>query len=61
MALILSPDLIAQYLVFMVLLILIKYRSLISDMSDGNIERLIREEKELLQNGLQNDLQPALS
>ena len=38
-------DLLAQYLVFMLLLLCVKYRYILEDMTDGNIERLEREER----------------
>ena len=38
-------DLLAQYLFFMVLLVCIKYRHVLEDMTDGNVERLEREER----------------
>lgn len=38
-------DLLAQYLVFMLLLFCVKYRHVLEDMTDGNIERLEREER----------------
>lgn len=38
-------DLLAQYLVFMLLLLCVKYRHVLEDMTDGNIERLEREER----------------
>ena len=38
-------DLLAQYLVFMLLLLCVKCRSILEDMTDGNIERLEREER----------------
>ena len=38
-------DLLAQYSVFMFLLVCIKYRHVLEDMTDGNVERLEREER----------------
>ena len=38
-------DLLAQYSVFMFLLVCIKYRHVLEGMTDGNIERLEREER----------------
>lgn len=38
-------DLLAQYSVFMSLLVCIKYRHVLEDMTDGNVERLEREER----------------
>ena len=38
-------DLLAQYSVFMFLLVCIKYRHVLEDMTDGNVERLKREER----------------
>ena len=38
-------DLIAQYSVFMFLLVCVKYRHVLEDMTDGNIERLERKER----------------
>lgn len=38
-------DLLAQYLVFMFLLVCVKYRRILEDMTDGNVERLEREER----------------
>lgn len=38
-------DLVAQYLFFMFLLFCIKHRGILIDMTDGNVERLEREEK----------------
>ena len=38
-------DLLAQYSVFMFLLVCIKHRGILIDMTDGNVERLEREDK----------------
>ena len=38
-------DLIAQYLFLMFLLLCIKHRGILIDITDGNVERLEREEK----------------
>lgn len=38
-------DLLVQYLFLMFLLFCIKHRSILIDMTDGNVERLEREEK----------------
>ncbi len=38
-------DLFAQYSIFMFLLFCIKHRGLLIDMTDGNVERLEREER----------------
>lgn len=38
-------DLLAQYLFLMFLLFCVKHRGLLYDMTDGNVERLEREER----------------
>ncbi len=38
-------DLFAQYSIFMFLLFCIKHRGILIDMTDGNVERLEREDK----------------
>ncbi len=38
-------DLVAQLTFFVFLLVCVKHRSLLMDMTDGNVERLEREEK----------------
>ena len=38
-------DFIAQYTFFMFLLVCIKHRDILIDMTDGNVERLEREER----------------
>jgi hypothetical protein len=42
-----AADLLAQATVLGLILLAVQHRDLISDMSDGNIERLIREERDV--------------